>query len=157
MREKLSPEFGRKKEFLPNITKSWLPPLTCDGRNSLVKSLRQTSFFSFEEWIKDTEWDERLEAILDAVPLGPVLSALPQPASTSRPEQHDRAIMIRAYVAKAIERIPTTETLRSRLRRGPVFHWIVGYRGKSDVPSAATFSRLFDRVNECTSLQAVHA
>ena len=79
-------------------------------------SLRQTSLFSFEEWIKDTEWDERLQAILDAVPLGPALSALPKPARTGRPEQHDRAIMIRAYVAKAIEQIPTTEALRARLR-----------------------------------------
>jgi transposase len=120
-------------------------------------SLRQTSLFSFEEWMKDTEWDDRLQAILDAVPLGPALSALPHPARTGRPETHDRALMIRAYVAKAVEQIPTTEALRARLRRDPVFRWIVGYRGKSDVPSAATFSRMFDQLSQCTSLQAVHA
>ncbi|NMP25139.1 transposase [Sulfobacillus harzensis] len=120
-------------------------------------SLRQTSFFSFEEWIHDTEWDDRLQAILDAVPLGPALSALPQPARTGRPETHDRALMLRAYVAKAVEQIPTTEALRARLRRDPVFRWIVGYRGKSDIPSAATFSRIFDQISQCTSLQAVHA
>ncbi len=119
--------------------------------------LRQTSLFSFEEWIKDTEWDDRLQAILDAVPLAPALSALPQPARTGRPETHDRALMIRAYVAKAVEQIPTTEALRARLRRDPVFRWIVGYRGKSDIPSAATFSRMFDQISQCTSLQAIHA
>jgi len=42
-----------------------------------MTSLRQTSLFSFEKWIKDTEWDYRLQAILDAGPLGPALSALP--------------------------------------------------------------------------------
>lgn len=120
-------------------------------------SLRQTSFFSFEEWIQDTEWDDRLQAILDAVPVGPALSALPKPARTGRPETHDRALMIRAYVAKSVEQIPTTEALRARLRRDPVFRWIVGYRGKSDIPSAATFSRLFDQLSQGTSLQAVHA
>lgn len=122
-----------------------------------MRSLRQTSLFSFEEWMKDTEWDERLQAILDAVPLGPALSALPKPARTGRPEQHDRAIMIRAYVAKAVEQIPTTEALRARLHRDPVFRWVVGYRGKSDVPSAATFSRLFYQLSQCTGLQSVHA
>ncbi len=75
----------------------------------MIVSLRQISLFSFEEWIKDTEWDDRLQAILDAVPLGPALSALPPPARTGRPETHDRALMIRAYVAKAVEQIPTTE------------------------------------------------
>jgi IS5 family transposase len=122
-----------------------------------MRSLRQPSLFSFEEWMKDTEWDDRLQAILDAVPLGPALRAFPKPARTGRPETHDRALMIRAYVAKAVEQIPTTEALRARLRRDPVFRWIVGYRGKSDVPSAATCSRMFDQLSQCTSLPAVHA
>ncbi|PSR25833.1 MAG: DDE transposase [Sulfobacillus thermosulfidooxidans] len=120
-------------------------------------SIRQASFFSLQDWIKDTEWDDRLQRILDQVPLSPALAALPPPARTGRPEQHDRPTMIRAYIAKAVEQIPTTEALRARLRRDPVFRWIVGYRGKSDVPSAATFSRLFSQLSRCTSLQVIHA
>lgn len=118
---------------------------------------RPTSFLSLQDWINDTEWDDRLQAILDQVPLGPALAALPTPARTGRPEQHDRTAMLRAYVAKAVEQIPTTEALRARLRRDPVFRWIVGYRGKSDVPSAAACSRMFDPLSRGTSVQAVHA
>ncbi|PSR35408.1 MAG: hypothetical protein C7B44_13455 [Sulfobacillus thermosulfidooxidans] len=50
--------------------------------------------------------------------------------------------MIRTSVAKAVEQIPTTEALRARLRRDPVFRWIVGYRRKADIPSAATIPRM---------------
>ena len=87
----------------------------------------------------------------------PALSALPRPARPGRRERHNRVILIRDYVPKVIEQIPTTEALRARLRQDPVFRWIVGYRGKSDVPSAATFSRIFDQLSQCPALQAVHA
>ncbi|PSR25582.1 MAG: hypothetical protein C7B47_11885 [Sulfobacillus thermosulfidooxidans] len=108
-------------------------------------SYQQPLLFSFEEWFKDTEWDDRLQAIRDPVPVGPALSALLRPARKARLSSHDPS-----------EHIPTTKALRERLRRDPVLRW-VGYRGPSDIPSAVTFSRLFDPRSQCTSLQAVHA
>ena len=121
-----------------------------------MRPIRQPLLFSLEEWIKDNEWDDRLQAILDQVPLEPALHRLLPPAHTGRTERYDRSILIRAYVTKAVEEIPTTEALRARLRRDPIFRWIVGYRGKSDIPSTATFSRIFDQLSQSPSLDAVH-
>lgn len=119
-------------------------------------SIRQPLLFSFEDWVRDTEPDDRLAAILAEIPVAAVLAALGPAPSTGRPAC-DEATLIRAYVAKAVEQLPTTRKLWRRLHRDPVFRWTVGYRTRTEIPSEATFSRCFARLAATGALDAGHA
>ena len=59
-----------------------------------------------------------------------------------RPES-DRAAIARAFIAKAVYKIPTTVQLRDRLICDPVVRRICGWETKKSIPSESTFSRAF--------------
>lgn len=55
----------------------------------------------------------------------------------------DRASLARAFVAKAVLRLTTTEDLRERLQMDRALQRICGFDSRKPVPDAATFSRAF--------------
>jgi hypothetical protein len=57
--------------------------------------------------------------------------------------QHDRKALARAFVAKAVYNLPTTELLVEMLRGQPNLRQVCGFSRRRDVPSSATFSRAF--------------
>ena len=53
----------------------------------------------------------------------------------------DRRSIARAYVAKAVYNLPTTELLLEMLRANTVLRRFCGFAYQRDIPSASTFSR----------------
>ena len=66
----------------------------------------------------------------------------PNQASTGRPRQ-DRDPIARAFVAKAVYNLPTTDLLIEMLHLQPNLRRLCGWERRSQIPSAATFSRAF--------------
>lgn len=72
-------------------------------------------------------------------------------------KQSDRRPIARAFLAKAVYNLPTTEMLLEMLQLQPTLRRLCGFEYRRDIPSAATFSRAFadfaqaglgDRVHE---------
>ena len=57
--------------------------------------------------------------------------------------QKDRAALARAFVAKSVFTLPTTEMLIERVRSDKVLRRLCGWSRLGEVPSASTFSRAF--------------
>jgi hypothetical protein len=58
-------------------------------------------------------------------------------------KQIDRRSIARAYLAKSVLDIPTTELLLDRLKMDRLLRQLCGFERAGDVPSASTFSRAF--------------
>lgn len=63
-------------------------------------------------------------------------------AWTGRPER-DRRAMARAFIAKTVYNLPTTESLIELLRTHRALRRLCGYESIREIPSSATFSRAF--------------
>ena len=83
-----------------------------------------------EDWIKDDYWFGRPSA--------------------------DRKALGRAFVAKAVNNAPTTRAFRDRLLSDPVLRRMCGWEKRNQVPSEATFSRVFAEFAESRLCERVH-
>lgn len=104
----------------------------------------QSGLFPFlEETLSDpfTEKQRHLSAILEIVRLE---EQVPRRMVrwTGRP-LCDRRALGRAFVAKVVYNVPTTEGLVEMLRVQPNLRRLCGFEKRKDVPSEATFSRAF--------------
>ncbi len=68
----------------------------------------------------------------------------------------ERTAIARAFLAKAIYNMPTTEMLLDRLESDIKLRRICGWERKSDVPSRSTFSRAFAEFAESRLTEQVH-
>lgn len=82
----------------------------------------------------------QLAAILEVVR---VEEAVRLPAAGRGRPCSDRKALARAFIAKAVYNLPTTETLVEMLRGQPNLRQLCGFPRRRDVPSSATFSRAF--------------
>src|ERR1700675_1870442 len=87
-----------------------------------------------------TETFGRLVTTLDVIGLEAFAPAPPRGAG--RPPE-DRRALARAFVAKAMLGVPTTNALIERLAVDKSLRRILGWERRSQVPSEATFSRAF--------------
>jgi hypothetical protein len=69
----------------------------------------------------------------------------------------DRSAIARAFVAKAVYNLPTTEILIDYLDADIKLRRLRGWERKRDVPSASTFSRAFAEFAQSQLAQRVHA
>ena len=69
----------------------------------------------------------------------------------------DRRPLARAFVAKAVYNLPTTQLLIESLHLQPSLRRICGFAQRSDIPSAATFSRAFAEFAQQKLGDSVHA
>lgn len=68
----------------------------------------------------------------------------------------DRRSIARAYIAKAVYDLPTTELLLEMLRANSVLRRFCGFAYQRDIPSASTFSRAFAQFAESELGDRVH-
>ena len=71
-------------------------------------------------------------------------------------KQADRRSIARAFLAKAVYDLPTTELLIEMLRLQPTLRRLCGFERLKDIPSAATFSRAFAEFAAAKLGDAVH-
>jgi IS5 family transposase len=82
--------------------------------------------------------------------------AAPAQSARGRPLQ-DRQPIARAFVAKAIYNLPTTDLLIEMLHLQPNLRRLCGWERKRQIPSPATFSRAFAQFAAAGLGDAVHA
>ena len=70
---------------------------------------------------------------------------------------HDRRLLARAFVAKAVYDLPSTELLVEMLKSQPNIRRLCGWERFRDVPSASTFSRAFEEFAVSGVGNMVHA
>jgi hypothetical protein len=71
-------------------------------------------------------------------------------------KQADRRAIARAFLAKAVYDLPTTEMLLEMLRLQPSLRRLCGFEYQRDIPSASTFSRAFAEFAEAGLGDIVH-
>jgi len=101
-----------------------------------------------------TEQHKRLAAMLDLVRIEEHVPA-PLHGQEGRPPC-DRRVLARAFVAKAVFNLPTTEALIGRLEGDANLRLICGFRERGEVPSPTTFSRAFAEFAESRLGDRVH-
>jgi hypothetical protein len=79
----------------------------------------------------------------------------PPRSGQGRPTE-DRRCLFRAFVAKAVLNLATTEALISRLRSDEALARCIGYRNRAVIPSASTFSRAFAHFALLNLAESVH-
>jgi hypothetical protein len=98
---------------------------------------------------------QQLVGILEIVRIEEHLPSDP-PKKMGR-KREDRRAMARAFVAKAVYDMPTTQLLIENLRLQPSLRRICGFAHRRDIPSSATFSRAFAEFAEQKLADTVHA
>ena len=118
-------------------------------------SCQQELFPWMEETLGSLEGRyKKLLSILEMVPIDQFLPS-PKPGTSGRPLK-DRAVLARAFLAKMVFNMDTTTALVERLRSDPTLRRLCGWQGRSDVPSASTFSRAFKKFAEADLPSCLH-
>ena len=81
----------------------------------------------------------------------------PEPLNKMGRRRQDRRFIARAFVAKAVYDLPTTEQLIEALRLQPSLRRLCGFARRTDIPSSATFSRAFAEFATLKLADTVHA
>jgi len=68
----------------------------------------------------------------------------------------DRSAIARAFIAKAVYNLPTTEGLLDQLKSDITLRRLCGWERKQDIPSRATFSRAFAEFAQSQLAERVH-
>ena len=94
-----------------------------------------------------------LVTVIEMVPIGTFI--VPTPGLPGRPPC-ERAALFRAFIAKAVHRIPMTSLLIERLKCDRTMRMLCGWSCAGEVPSEATFSRAFAEFAESELPTRVH-
>lgn len=122
----------------------------------LWNTIQMTLFPSLEE-VVGAPLDEQareLVAACELADLGRFASQLPCARLGRKPL--DRLAMLTAFLAKPIHRIADTKSLRSRLIADPTLRRLCGWNDAGDVPSPATFSRVFAQIANAGLVERIH-
>ena len=102
----------------------------------------QTTLFP---WLQEElgELTKKQKQLVEVLELAQVETHLPYVGRVPGRPPESRSAIARAFVAKAVYNMPTTEMLLDQLEASIKLRRLCGWEKKSDVPSAATFSRAF--------------
>jgi hypothetical protein len=128
LRQKFSQYWNAvQTELIPQLTEE-LGPLT----NQLLSVVRTLEVARIEEYV-DRRW-----------------------GGIGRPRK-DRLALARAFIAKPVLRLVTTEALRERLQMDRALQRICGFDTRKAIPDAATFSRAFAEMAQGRVGERCHA
>ena len=96
-------------------------------------------------------------AILEIVRIEEHVAAAPPDESLRGRPRQDRGPIARAFVAKAVYNLPTTDLLIEMLHLQPTLRRLCGWERRSQIPSAATFSRALAEFAHTRLGDALHA
>jgi hypothetical protein len=119
------------------------------------ESIQGTLFPWLEEELGElSAKQQQLAAILEIVRIESFIPA--KQGGPGRP-QRSRRVIARAFVAKAVYNMGTTQELVERLRSDPTLRRLCGWERRKDVPDESTFSRAFAELAESKLPERVHA
>ena len=99
---------------------------------------------------------EKQEQLVRVIELASVERHLPYiGCAVGRPE-HCRSSLARAFIAKSVYTMPTTEVLIERLQMDKTLRRICGWERLSEIPSQPTFSRAFSEFSSSRLPEYIH-
>ena len=109
-------------------------------------------------WLSEEigEMTEKQQLLVEVLELAQIERHLPYTGRVPGRPREDRCAIARAFVAKAVYNMPTTEYLLDRLVSDIKLRRICGWERKSDVPSSSTFSRAFSEFSDSRLGEIVH-
>jgi len=96
-------------------------------------------------WLQEElgELTSKQKQLVEVLELAQVEVHLPYVGRVPGRPPESRSAIARAFTAKAVYNMPTTEVLLDQLKSSIQLRRLCGWEKKSDIPSAATFSRAF--------------
>jgi hypothetical protein len=123
---------------------------TCKSRLSQFWNHLQHELFPFLREEDHLEWTPALEKVIRVLEFTQVDRFIPSSRGFVGRPPKDRVALARAFVAKAVLDLPTTEALIDRLKVDRALRRICGFERLHAIPDASRFSRAFA---EFTALQ----
>ena len=126
------------------------------NRLSTIWNHFQTHLFP---WLQEElgELTAKQKQLVEVLELAQVEAHLPYVGSVPGRPLESRSAIARAFVAKAVYNMPTTELLLDQLESNIKLRRLCGWEKKSDVPSASTFSRAFAEFADTQLPERIHA
>jgi hypothetical protein len=100
----------------------------------------------FPQWEHDLgePLTDKLKHVVRVLTVVAIETQVPAPRTGGRGRRaHDRRLLARAFVVKALYNLPTTRHLLEMLHTQPLLRRLCGWQARSDLPSEPTFSRAF--------------
>ncbi len=116
----------------------------------------QSSLFP---WLQEElgELTEKQRQLVEVLELAQIETHIPYVGRVPGRPLESRCAIARAFVAKAVYNMPTTEVLLDHLESNIKLRRLCGWEKKRDVPSAPTFSRAFAEFADSQLAERVHA
>lgn len=130
-----------------NQTQSALSSIWCHFQTSLFPRLQE----------EVGELTAKHKQLIQVIELAQIETHLPYIGRVAGRPTLDRSAIARAFVAKTVYNLPTTEVLLDYLDADIKLRRLCGWERKSDVPSASTFSRAFAEFSKSELTQRAHA
>ena len=110
-------------------------------------------------WLQEElgELTGKQQQLIEVLEIAQIETHLPYVGQVPGRPPEDRCAIARAFVAKAVYHLPTTEMLLDQLKSDITLRRICGWERKQDIPSRATFSRAFAEFAESQLAERVHA
>lgn len=110
-------------------------------------------------WLQEElgELTGKQQQLIEVLEIAQIETHLPYVGQVPGRPPEDRCAIARAFVAKAVYQLPTTEMLLDQLKSDITLRRICGWEKKQDIPSRATFSRAFAEFAESQLAERVHA
>lgn len=100
----------------------------------------------FPAWEQDLgePLTDKLKQVVRILHVVAIETHVPAPRTSGRGRRaHDRRLLARAFVVKALYNLPTTRHLLEMLHTQSMLRRLCGWQGRADIPSEPTFSRAF--------------
>jgi len=116
----------------------------------------QTTLFP---WLQEElgELTDKQKQLVEVLELVQIETHLPYVSRSPGRPPESRSAIARAFIAKAVYNMPTTEVLLDQLESNIKLRRLCGWEKRNDLPSAATFSRAFAEFAENQLAEHVHA
>ncbi len=110
-------------------------------------------------WLQEElgELTGKQQQLIEVLEIAQIETHLPYVGQVPGRPPEDRCAIARAFVAKAVYNLATTEMLLDQLKSDITLRRICGWEKKQDIPSRATFSRAFAEFAESQLAERVHA
>jgi len=110
-------------------------------------------------WLQEElgELTGKQQQLIEVLEIAQIETHLPYIGQGPGRPPEDRCAIARAFVAKAVYNLPTTEMLLDQLKSDITLRRICGWEKKQDIPSRATFSRAFAEFAESQLAERIHA
>lgn len=115
----------------------------------------QTSLFP---WLQEElgELTAKQQQLIQVLEVAQVESHLPYGGCVPGRPLEDRRAIVRAFVAKSVYNMPTTEALRDRLHSDKKLRRLCGWERQNEIPSQSTFSRAFAEFANSHLAERIH-